>query len=137
MKIFYSTINDCFYLEELKQSYQASGNWPPDCLEISYEDFSKFSLNNPPKNKVRTFIDNKLCWVDQKPSLEDLESNERSWRNFELRVADVELNKVQDGDPKSIGSVSDWRGYRKNLRAWPEHPNFPSEQYRPKSPKTP
>lgn len=59
---------------------------------------------------------------------------ERGWRNFELDRADIELNKVQDSDPKSIGTVADWRTYRKALRAWPEHKDFPNKDKRPVSP---
>jgi hypothetical protein len=59
---------------------------------------------------------------------------ERLWRDDELSRADVELYKVQDSDPKSTGSVSEWRNYRKELRAWPEHKDFPNKEFRPKAP---
>jgi len=62
------------------------------------------------------------------------EYRERQWRDTELERADVELFKVQDGDPKAVGSVSDWRQYRKELRAWPEHEGFPLKANRPKAP---
>lgn len=62
------------------------------------------------------------------------ESQERSWRDVELIRADIELNKVQDSDPKSKGSVSAWREYRKALRAWPEHQDFPDKSKRPVAP---
>lgn len=54
---------------------------------------------------------------------------ERTWRDSQLAMSDIELYKVQDGD--GIGLVSDWRDYRKALRAWPESINFPNEDYRP------
>jgi len=60
--------------------------------------------------------------------------SERVWRDAELARADVELFKVQDSDPKAVGSVADWRQYRKELRAWPEHEGFPSKANRPKAP---
>ena len=59
---------------------------------------------------------------------------ERQWRDAELARADIELFKVQDSDPKAVGSVADWRQYRKELRAWPEHEGFPSKANRPKAP---
>lgn len=65
---------------------------------------------------------------------QDLENIERAWRNAELQRSDVELNKVQDSDPKAIGNVSDWRHYRRLLRAWPDDVNFPDNQFRPVSP---
>lgn len=59
---------------------------------------------------------------------------EKAWRNDELVRADNEINKVQDGDNKAIGSVSDWRIYRKNLRAWPDSLDFPDITKRPVAP---
>lgn len=59
---------------------------------------------------------------------------EKAWRNLELSRADQELNKVQDSDPKSTGTVTDWRAYRKELRAWPENINFPDVSSRPVAP---
>lgn len=64
----------------------------------------------------------------------DKSANERLWRNQQLLVADYELNKVQDSDAQAVGSVTQWRDYRKALRAWPEHEDFPDESKRPVSP---
>lgn len=49
---------------------------------------------------------------------------ERLWRNGELVRADEELNKVQDADPKAVGTVAQWREYRRALRNYPETDNF-------------
>lgn len=57
---------------------------------------------------------------------------ERGWRNAEISRADIELNKVQDGC--GTGSVTAWRQYRVELRNWPEHLQFPVQDYRPKAP---
>jgi len=59
---------------------------------------------------------------------------ELSWVQSELARARDELDKVQDGDTKADGSVLDWRSYRKNLRAWGEHKDFPQKEFRPKAP---
>lgn len=72
--------------------------------------------------------------IDRVVQQEVIVQNERNWRNTELLRADIELNKVQDGDPKSVGAVGDWRTYRKALRALPEHPLFPSIEARPTAP---
>lgn len=77
-----------------------------------------------------TFVDG--AFVSTKKLTSDDE--ERGWRNFELDRADTELYKVQDSDPKAVGSVADWRTYRKELRAWPEHKDFPNKEKRPVSP---
>ena len=62
------------------------------------------------------------------------ELDERLWRNKELSRVDIELYKVQDSDPKAFGTVSQWREYRKALRAWPEHKEFPNKEFRPVAP---
>jgi len=60
------------------------------------------------------------------------ETVERTWRDSELQRADVELNKVQDGD--GVGTVKAWREYRMALRAWPSNEKFPDSTFRPVSP---
>lgn len=65
---------------------------------------------------------------------EVLHRKEREWRNSELCRADIELNKVQDSDSKAVGTVGQWRDYRKMLRAWPESVNFPDKNFRPRAP---
>lgn len=70
-------------------------------------------------------------------SSEDQSYTERSWRDSELIRADIELCKVQDSDPKAVGTVAGWREYRKALRAWPEHESFPDSAQRPVAPDVP
>jgi len=53
----------------------------------------------------------------------------RTWRDSELKRADTELLKVQDGRGK--GLTSDWRDYRNALRDWPADGNFPNMGSRP------
>lgn len=50
----------------------------------------------------------------------------RAWRDSELKRADIQLNKVQDGST-GLGSVSDWRKYRVLLRDWPDTQEFPKD----------
>lgn len=69
---------------------------------------------------LTTFVDR----VDELATI-----NERAWRDGELKRADTELLKVQDGRGK--GLTSDWRDYRNGLRDWPEHEYFPMESQRP------
>lgn len=56
----------------------------------------------------------------------------RIWRDGELERADIELLKAEDGD--GTGTPSEWRAYRRALRAWPESPEFPSQGSRPAAP---
>lgn len=80
------------------------------------------------------FVDGVFHYQDRTPSSQELSIVEMSWLDVELIRAGNELDKVQDSDPKSVGSVSDWRSYRKALRSWPEHKDFPSKDFRPISP---
>jgi hypothetical protein len=43
-------------------------------------------------------------------------ATENAWVKSEMENADISLNIVQDGDRRSIGTVGDWRNYRKALR---------------------
>ncbi len=87
----------------------------------------------PSHVKVGMTHDNgSFYWVQE--SKEVLEGQERAWRDVELARADIELNKVQDADPSSKGSVSDWRSYRKALRQLPENQSFPNISARPLAP---
>lgn len=70
----------------------------------------------------------------QEPTVEQKDEMERYWRDAELSRSDIELAKVQDSDPKAVGTVAQWRTYRKELRAWTESPNFPDTTYRPVAP---
>ncbi len=65
-------------------------------------------------------------------SLDSEEVVERVWRDGELKRADIELNKSQDGD--GFGTVKQWRDYRKALRAYPSVEGFPSSGLRPVAP---
>lgn len=134
MKYFYSKSADSFYPSDYKDIYLRNGTWPGDSVEVTEEQFINFSLSTRPNNKKRDYIDGFFVWVDDGPTIHQLHVNEKLWRNFELKRSDIELNKVQDSDPKSTGSVSDWRNYRKALRAWPESVNFPNKDLRPISP---
>lgn len=134
MKYYYSPSQDSFFVDEFKSVYVKNGTWPSDCVNISYETFSEFSLQTPPAGKRRKFVDGSLVWIINSATPESLISDERIWRDESLRRADVELYKVQDGDQKAVGSVSQWREYRKALRVWPEQVDFPNKEFRPKAP---
>lgn len=61
------------------------------------------------------------------PSAEQLASAERAWRNAELLLADIEVNKAFDAG----ADVSRLSAYRQALRDWPESERFPDQSYRP------
>ena len=76
-----------------------------------------------------------LVHLNPTPTVEQIASVERDWRNGELDRADIKLNKVQDG--MGAGTVTAWREYRCALRNWPEHESFPDSSFRPTAPDAP
>ena len=67
--------------------------------------------NTPEPEFTQTDLDNQKA------------TEERQWRDKELKIADNELYKVQDG--MGTGSVGQWRDYRKDLREYPQSVGFP------------
>ena len=92
-----------------------------DCRKFGPKDLTPLSDSDIEKHQSITFETN-------------LSYTERAWRDSELIRSDIELYKVQDSDPKAVGIVAGWREYRKALRAWPEHKDFPNKEKRPVSP---
>ncbi|MNQ04615.1 hypothetical protein D3C85_173330 [compost metagenome] len=129
MTIYFSKSKNGFFRSEIH-----GDNKPEDCRSISEEVYLSLIEQQSLGKLIKSDEQGLPIAVDNIPSLAALMLDERIWRDSELRRADVELNKVQDSDPKSTGSVSDWRLYRKALRAYPEHPEFPSRAARPTSP---
>lgn len=60
------------------------------------------------------------------PSTYVATAGENDWRIAEMLAIPDEIAKVEDDDPDAIGTVEDWRNYRKALRLWVEgKPGFP------------
>lgn len=135
MKIFYSKKTNTFFPEELKKIYDASNSWPLDVLEVSIDTYNEFALGTAPEGKIRRAGEDGLpYWEDVLITNEALDQIEKTWVKEELERAAEELNKVQDSDPKGVGSVSDWRAYRRALRAWSESLDYPNKNKRPLAP---
>lgn len=127
--IYFDALTCGFYFQEIHGE-----NIPSDAVEITPEQHAAL-LQGQSEGKVITTDENGYPVLsDPIITQEDLEVSERIWRDAELNRSDIELNKVQDSDPKAKGSVSDWRTYRKELRAWPENENFPDSSKRPVAP---
>lgn len=106
---------------------------PDDVVEVTKEEYKKLLELT---HNGRTIVEEKGSFVGVERILSDSEYKARElvWLEIELRRAGQELDKVQDSDPSSVGTVTEWRGYRKALRIWPDHPEFPKTEFRPKSP---
>lgn len=124
-----------YYDPESKGFYQNDfhAKIPKTAIEITDKLRWELIAGQADGKQITVNIDQVSLQV-RKVDLYELTFLERDWRDMELVRSDIELNKVQDSDPKSSGSVSDWRSYRKALRAWPEQSNFPNKEFRPKAP---
>lgn len=131
--VYFSQTKQAFYPEDLLDAYRESDTLPEDIVEITEEQYNEFFSKI---NSGYRVVNVRGAFKAERFSEEQPNNpeSERMWRDAELERADVELFKVQDGDPKAAGSVADWRQYRKELRAWPEHKDFPSKANRPKAP---
>lgn len=119
------------YSAKTKGFYDDS-NYPKDSVEISHEYYKQLLEAQDQGNSIG--CDEKGFPVIVLIKQNNASTEERIWRNLELQRADIELNKVQDGE--GVGSVQSWRDYRKQLRAWPQDKNFPLSSERPKAPDT-
>lgn len=127
MKYYYSSENNGFYTSEIH-----GGKLPKDCQEVSKLAYQEL-LKGQSQGKQITANEEGLPFLIDPPTVA-LNITERRWRDSELARSDIELYKVQDSDPKSVGSVSQWREHRKALRSWPEHKDFPNKEFRPVAP---
>ena len=92
----------------------------PDSV-TSVGDWEEYTFSESPKPKSLLKEEDKLAAI----------TRERGWREEELFFADVQINiREDDGLDAKV-----WREYRKQLRDWPTHKNFPKEKYRPKRPE--
>ena len=123
-KIYYSPSTKGFYHEGVHHTV------PDDSRQVTEDQYKEFHQNSA-KGLVAEFDGIQFTFSLPLNNF-DSSSAERIWRDAELRMADIEINKIQDGSSKS--SLKQWRAYRNALRSWPEHEKYPNSDYRPSSP---
>lgn len=126
-KLYYSAGTGGFYDSRINSKI------PDDAVEISQQRYSELRQG---EMNGKNIVPNEQGLPNLSAEMSDSSKtqSERSWRNSELSRSDIELNKVQDADPKANGTVSQWRDYRKALRAWPESKDFLNKDKRPVAP---
>lgn len=133
---YFSPSQNAFYDGQLRADYIKAGSWPNDAKEVKPDVFIKYGLSPCPDGKIRGVCEAGLpCWVDSIVVV-DLEKQERLWRDNQLLLADVEINKIEDCPSVDKKLLKGWRQYRVLLRNWPESENFPKEGLRPQPPTT-
>jgi len=73
--------------------------------------------------------------IDEAAKVEAESVLAREWRDSELLLADIEINKILDGDGDGSTPEGRWRMYRRDLRSWPDSEGFPGNG-RPIRPST-
>jgi len=127
MSIFYDPVSEGFYHKGIQTFI------PKTAIEITRDEYLEFQRGQCKGLKV-VLVDGKLSLTNREVKLEDLRLEENSFIDRELLRARDELEKVQDSDAQAFGTVAQWREYRKALRAWSEHKEFPSKEFRPVAP---
>lgn len=109
---------------------------PTDVVPVT-DDVALIIMEAPSKGLKVASVNGSISLVPHLEvlSAQDVASLEILWRNTQLKVADVEISKIQDRHSTATGKLSDWRKYRNQLRDWPGNVNFPNIEYRPKTPK--
>ena len=132
---YYSKTTNSFYPKEFKKSYISANSWPADATPVSDEVFKTFS-GNPPPCMVRGFDNDGMPTWCEKETPTDIENInvENFWVTSELARIRDEIEKLQDSDRSAFGTISEWRAYRKAVRAWNQNKDFPEKMCRPKSP---
>lgn len=127
LKIYFDPVSQGFYQTDYHK------NIPKTAIEVT--DNLRWALLEGESRGEKICVEDGVITL-KAPTVEALTTvpDERYWRDLQLAHSDIELNKVQDSDPKAVGTVSQWREYRKALRAWPEHKDFPNKEKRPVSP---
>ncbi|MGU9822001.1 hypothetical protein [Pseudomonas sp. LF090] len=115
---------------------------PDDAIEISQSDWASLleQLGNSAK-KIAAGADGYPVLVDPPPlSDEQLEANERAWRDAQLSPTDAIVSRHRD-EQESGGATSltpaqytALQVYRRQLREWPQGDDFPLADHRPAAP---
>lgn len=133
MEFLYSPTKDSFYPAEYKEDYKKNNNWPSDLVQVSNADFKTFSLGKPPLGSKRAYINGSLLWVEKQITSEQMLIMETAWCQTEIARADDYINRIQDGEA-GIGTVTEWRNYRKKLRTWASSNDVLDKSKRPIAP---
>lgn len=91
---------------------------PEDAVGISLEFYLSL-LDGESKGKTIT-VENGYPALINRIEKDNTQVLEKVWAESELIRARDELEKVQDADPKAVGTVAQWREYRKSLRSYIE-----------------
>ncbi|HEO9142853.1 TPA: tail fiber assembly protein [Enterobacter asburiae] len=140
MKYYYSAKNNAFYPAKLVSSYEDSGSWPEDAIEVDDEVYNEFSAEITPEGKVRIAGESGMpVWDDFSPQSKELvvafaENKRRQLLNNATSVITMLQDAVDLGiaTNQEVNSLLEWKKYRVLLSRvdvsatrdiiWPEEP---------------
>ena len=106
---------------------------PQHVIEVTDAVFMQLSQNQAKKYDPVTKIVSDYIYTPTQTELDDIKAGEeRTWRDAELKRADIEISKAED--TVGVFDAETWRSYRIALRDWPESVDFPDTSKRPVSP---
>lgn len=113
---FFSAEKNLFFPETLKSSYEKTGDWPSDGVEVDELVFIEFTAN-PPEGKVRGVVDNMPAWVDKSsPTQEQLVTQAAVKQKRLITEANEYIGLKQWAGKASLGRLSD--DERAQYNAW-------------------
>lgn len=140
--VYYSSVTNGFIPEAWKtDGTYSEAAWPADAVLLSEEEQAIYWKKSPPEGKQLGAEDGRPVWVDlPSPTLADIASNERSWRDGAL--LSIKWLRERHRDQQEIGGDTTLSGeqltelllYMQALRDWPQSAGFPNVQHRPVAP---
>ncbi|MGO3909302.1 tail fiber assembly protein [Huaxiibacter chinensis] len=140
-KFIYSATTNAFYPLDMKEDYEASGSWPADGIEVSYETFIEFSSVNHRDKHRAPGEDGLPVWIATPPLTPDEQiAVANTERNRLIFMANAQINSKQWPGKAAIGRLKGeelaqynlWLDYLDALDAvdtsaglnteWPERP---------------
>lgn len=107
-----------FYPVDMREGYEAAGNWPADATPIDDNIFREFGLGSPPEGKARgVSADGMPAWVNlPAPTAEQIR------RERDERLAATDWTQLPDVPAETKGK---WAPYRQALRDITDQDGFP------------
>lgn len=120
----YRFYDNKFYAQALQTSYEASGTWPADGVDIDEPVFAEFSGKSPAGMVRGIGNDGYPCWVASPPrSHDELIIDVEAKRQLLLSYADtvtadwrteLSLGEISDDDRASLSA---WMAYKREVKS--------------------
>jgi len=135
--MFYSESTGGFYDNEIH-----AGKIPDDAVSLSKDEYD--GLMSGQCSGLEIYFDKEsgkpALRVRPEPTREELVASEKIWRGDALLETDSFVarhrDEVEGGEKTTLtdSQYQELQRYRKNLRNWPDMPEFPDVDRRPKGP---